>query len=137
MDYELDMVAVPYFTRHKSDKAIKRMSKTVLYKRNHARQDKLNSYYANFDLIRILARNARYDYGKSWKLSLTFIMPMPESWSEKKKGEMCGTINQVKPDLSNLIKFVEDAFYSEDSSIAEYGRMRKEWGYKGKIIIHT
>ena len=64
-------------------------------------------------------------------------MPMPDSWSDNKRLKMCGQIHEQKPDLSNLIKFVEDAFYEDDSGIAEYGRMRKEWGYRGKIIIHT
>lgn len=74
-------------------------------------------------------------------LSLVFVIPMPKSWSAKKKREMNGQPHQVKQrsDLSNLIKAFEDAVYKafgkDDGLIYEYGKMRKEWGYIGKIQI--
>ena len=65
---------------------------------------------------------------------VTFIIPMPKSWSDKKKIEMDGTAHQQKPDSSNLIKALEDALFTDDSAIWDY-RITKRWGYTGKIIV--
>lgn len=71
----------------------------------------------------------------SWvELSLVFQMTMPKHWSEKKKAEMYGTIHTNTPDLSNLIKAVEDALtgiaYPDDRVIGGYfGNPRKVWSY--------
>lgn len=55
-------------------------------------------------------------------LNITFYVPMPTSWSGKKKMELEETPVHVKPDLSNYIKFVEDIangiIYTDDSLIA-------------------
>lgn len=40
-----------------------------------------------------------------------------------------------KPDLSNLIKALEDAVYSQDSIIWSYAGLAKRWAYKGSIEI--
>jgi len=52
-----------------------------------------------------------------------FFMKMPKSWSKKKKSEMIGLPHIKKPDLSNLIKFYEDALnkimWKDDSNIWE------------------
>ena len=38
-------------------------------------------------------------------LDATFILPMPKSWSKKKKQLMHGKPHIIKPDLDNIIKF--------------------------------
>lgn len=43
------------------------------------------------------------------KLCLCFYFPMPKSWSKKKKAALLCEPHCSTPDLSNLIKFVEDA----------------------------
>jgi Holliday junction resolvase RusA-like endonuclease len=40
---------------------------------------------------------------------ITFYMPMPNSWSGKKKERLNGQIHTSKPDIDNLIKGVFDA----------------------------
>ena len=65
---------------------------------------------------------------------VTFHMPMPKSWSEKKKTEMNGTPHQSKKDLDNLFKALGDAVYSDDSSIWDV-RMTKLWSRTGGIKI--
>ena len=64
-----------------------------------------------------------------------FVLPMPESWSTKKKGQMDGTPHQAKPDLSNLLKALEDAVHPHDERIWRYGSIRKIWGRYGRIEI--
>jgi Holliday junction resolvase RusA-like endonuclease len=67
--------------------------------------------------------------------NIAFIMPMPKSWSKKKKEEMDRQPHTQRPDLSNLLKSLEDAVYGEDSHIWHYKTVMKIWGRKGKIII--
>ena len=63
-----------------------------------------------------------------------FILPMPKSWSEKAKRQSNGKPHMQRPDLSNLLKALEDAIYQEDSVIYNV-YIEKRWGPEGKIII--
>jgi len=81
------------------------------------------------------------DIIKSYKVHLPemyahviFVLPMPKSWSDKKKSEMCYQPHQQRPDVDNLFKALADAIYIDDSHIADV-RISKEWGYEGAIII--
>ena len=66
--------------------------------------------------------------------SVVFYMPMPKSWSEKKKNEMDGTPHQQKPDWDNLGKALSDAIYNDDSKIWNI-TISKMWAYEGAIEI--
>ena len=56
-------------------------------------------------------------------LAVRFYLPIPESWSKKKKeSALCLAISPItKPDLSNLVKAVEDAMngvvWRDDSQV--------------------
>lgn len=54
-------------------------------------------------------------------LDITFFMQIPESYSEKRKNALVGTLHSKRPDLSNLIKYVEDVaqgiLFFDDSCI--------------------
>ncbi|MBH2937751.1 RusA family crossover junction endodeoxyribonuclease [Serratia marcescens] len=65
---------------------------------------------------------------------VTFVMPMPPSWSKKKRAEMVGKPHQQKPDADNLLKALMDAIYSEDCAVWDV-RVTKRWGNAGEIII--
>lgn len=65
---------------------------------------------------------------------LTFILPISQSWSKKKKVEMIGKPHRMKPDKDNLEKGFLDSILKEDSVVWD-GRVTKLWGEKGKIII--
>ncbi len=65
---------------------------------------------------------------------IVFILPMPKSWSKKKREAMDGQPHQQKPDIDNLCKSVLDALHKDDSHIYNI-RLSKFWGQKGKIII--
>lgn len=67
-------------------------------------------------------------------LDIVFIIPMPDSWSGKKKEMMNAKSCEVKPDCDNLTKAVCDAFKKNDSDIW-IQRAEKRWGYLGCIII--
>lgn len=57
------------------------------------------------------------------KVRFEFYMSIAKSWSKKKKREALGNVHTSTPDLSNLIKFYEDAFngvlWKDDAQIVE------------------
>jgi Holliday junction resolvase RusA-like endonuclease len=64
-----------------------------------------------------------------------FHIPMPESWSKKKKREMNGRPHQQTPDLDNLIKAVKDALASDDSHVYKYPHAEKRWSLEPSITL--
>lgn len=65
---------------------------------------------------------------------VTFILPMPQSWSKKKRGDMDGKPHTQTPDKDNLEKALLDAIYERDEHVWD-GRVTKLWGKDGKIIV--
>lgn len=64
-----------------------------------------------------------------------FMLPMPKSWSKRKKAEMKGMPHRQKPDIDNLCKALFDAIFADDCHIASI-QLYKHWHDKGQIIIH-
>lgn len=67
---------------------------------------------------------------------VTFVLPMPRSWSKEKRAEMEGRPHQQKPDVDNCTKALLDALFEEDSGIWDL-RTTKLWGSEGKIVVST
>jgi len=67
--------------------------------------------------------------------SIVFTMPMPKSWSKKKKLEHNGRAHKAKPDLDNLCKALLDSIFEDDSHIHAL-TLLKVWGYEGEIVIN-
>jgi len=67
--------------------------------------------------------------------SIDFYIPMPESWSNKKKDEMNNKDHEQKPDLDNLLKSLQDCLCKSDQHISFIGRLSKSWAYMGLIEI--
>ncbi|MGQ0329406.1 RusA family crossover junction endodeoxyribonuclease [Citrobacter portucalensis] len=65
---------------------------------------------------------------------VTFILPMPASWSKKKRADFNGKPHQIKPDFDNMMKALMDAIYENDAHIWD-ARVSKLWGETGRIII--
>lgn len=65
---------------------------------------------------------------------ITFVIPMPVSWSNKKRDAMDGQPHQVKPDVDNLHKGLLDAVFQDDCQVWDH-RVTKIWGEIGAIII--
>ena len=66
--------------------------------------------------------------------SVTFVIPMPKSWSKKKRAQMNGKPHMAKPDVDNLGKACFDACHSDDSHIWKI-TLIKIWGESGSIRI--
>jgi len=67
--------------------------------------------------------------------AITFVVPMPKSWSKKKKDLMNNQPHTQTPDLDNFLKALFDAHMSDDSGIHTLDRVRKVWGLTGQIRL--
>jgi len=89
-------------------------------------------YFAFKNTLRLQAIELRFELGKV--LNAVYLMPMPNSWSSKKKERMNGLPCEVKPDTDNITKGIKDTFRKNDSDIW-YEKAEKRWAFKGSIII--
>jgi len=69
-------------------------------------------------------------------LDIVFYLPMPESWSKKKKIEMFMKPHQQRPDADNLTKSVLDSFGIDDGFVWSI-TAKKYWDNEGRILILT
>lgn len=58
--------------------------------------------------------------------SITFFIPVPPSWSKKKKKLHHGRFHQSKPDIDNLQKAFLDSLMAEDKQVAHL-EVQKRW----------
>ena len=65
---------------------------------------------------------------------VTFVLPMPKSWSKRKRQQMNGEPHKQRPDWDNLGKALSDAVHGEDCHLWDV-RVRKLWGERGAIIV--
>lgn len=70
--------------------------------------------------------------------SIDFFIPVPRSWSKKKKREMHLQPHKSKPDLDNFLKAFKDAIMREDKTVWQYS-LSKRWvnSENGYIEIST
>jgi Holliday junction resolvase RusA-like endonuclease len=99
---------------------------------NKRQRPAVTRYFAYKKLLLIQAKQMNYEIKAV--IDLLFIIPMPNSWSKKKKERMNGLPCKVKPDTDNLTKAVKDTFCKNDSHIWKE-TAEKRWGYKGSLII--
>lgn len=90
------------------------------------------SYWTFKNELVLKANKAGLELGD--ELNVIFVMPFPESWSEKKKKSLEGMPHQQRPDLDNLCKAAQDCLLKEDSHIHKIVAS-KIWGREGKIIF--
>lgn len=107
----------------------------VKYPRLYKRKMQLEKYNKYKDDLLIEAVRVGFEMPMSG-IWIKFYMPMPQSWSKKKKAQMNFAPKQSMPDLSNLVKAFEDGLLKQDNAIWDY-RVSKYWydSIKGFIEI--
>lgn len=95
-------------------------------------------YRAFKDALRQGARALNFEL-PPYGATIVFFLPMPKSWSKRKKEEMAFTPHQMRSrnDSDNLIKGVFDALCPPpkgDGHIYDY-RVSKYWDYEGHVDI--
>lgn len=53
-----------------------------------------------------------------FSVAVISYIPMPASWSTRKRDTLRGTMMRQKPDCDNVLKGVMDALFEDDSSVA-------------------
>jgi Holliday junction resolvase RusA-like endonuclease len=99
------------------------------------KRDCVTHYYAFKDELRLWANKFGLQTLPDSIEMLTFVVPMPQSWSEKKKIQHDKTPHRQKPDLDNMLKALQDCLCTDDKHIWQIKNLSKMWGRTGKILI--
>ena len=67
---------------------------------------------------------------------ISFHVPMPKSWSKKKKGYMNGSAHQQRPDLDNYLKAWKDSVYEEDAIVWRVKASKLWTDGTGHIVVN-
>ncbi len=94
----------------------------------------VSAYYGFKDLLVLEAKRVKLPELPSKIELVQFYIPMPESWSKRKKGIMNNKPHQTTPDIDNCNKSIFDCLLKSDSYIYSV-KIEKFWSYKGYIRI--
>jgi Holliday junction resolvase RusA-like endonuclease len=67
---------------------------------------------------------------------MIFLLPMPTSWSRRKRMEMSWTPHTVRPDIDNLVKALLDALLAQDGHVWSVWA-EKRWSMNPGIRIEA
>lgn len=106
---------------------------------NKRQREAVAKYFKFKDELRAIAKELNYQLKE--QLEIVFIIPMSDSWSEKKKEKFNRMPNKNKPDADNLIKSFKDSLKGTSSFIKDDCEVwnesaKKIWGYTGAIIVY-
>jgi Holliday junction resolvase RusA-like endonuclease len=96
------------------------------------KREAVQQYHLWQNKFRLQANKLGYNLGET--IEAVFFIPMPNSWSEKKKKLFNGMPCKETPDTDNIIKAICDTLKKNDKSIW-YQNCQKRWAYYGSIII--
>lgn len=65
-----------------------------------------------------------------------FFVPMPSTWSDKKRKRMVGLPCKTRPDADNYIKAFLDCTMKEDGTVYRFKDVIKIYSYTGCILIY-
>lgn len=89
-------------------------------------------YRAYSDTLRQACLNEDFVLGEA--IYMEFHIPIPKSWSKKKKAKMVGTSHKSRPDTDNLAKGVMDSLLPEDCKVWHL-EAKKFWSEEGRIVL--
>ena len=88
------------------------------------------------DDVNLEMEKSKFPWGSLDILNVDFYIPMPKSWSGKKKLLMTGMPHKQKPDIDNLCKGLLDSIFREGDDCKVYSlNARKFWWSKGRMVI--
>ena len=97
------------------------------------RQRKVVTQYFDFK-NRLVQQAIEMGFELEQIFDAVYLIPMPNSWSAKKKEKMNGLPCEVQPDTDNITKAIKDTLRKSDSDIW-FEKAEKRWAYHGSIII--
>jgi Holliday junction resolvase RusA-like endonuclease len=118
------------FTFHGKPVPKPRMTRADAWKKRPIVED----YWAFKDEIRRQVNESDFKIGEAHEV--VFFIPMPKSWSKKKKEEMMLEPHRQRPDLDNLLKALWDSLLDEDSA-CHMVKAKKIWDVTPKIWVRN
>lgn len=58
---------------------------------------------------------------------VSFFIPVPRTWTKKKKAAMHFKLHRPRPDIDNFLKALFDPLKKQDASIAHLSGLQKRW----------
>jgi Holliday junction resolvase RusA-like endonuclease len=96
----------------------------------------VKKYYVYSNFLRLQANIQGLESLPPVIESLYIHIPMPKSWSKKKKEAMNGRIHEQTPDIDNILKGIMDTLCKEDKHVAHFkSGLGKFWAKEGAIIL--
>lgn len=92
-------------------------------------------YFQFKDEINKQAKNQDFILGGDF--NILFKIPMPKSWSNKKRVEFDNTPHKSRPDLDNLLKAVQDCLLKEDGLVWKVTAIKLWTSGEAKIYIEN
>ncbi len=128
--YIFDLVPVGAVRMTQSDKWKTNPNHADPNKRQRAEVTKYFSFKTN---LKQQAKMLNYELGDT--LEIVFLVPMPKSWSNKKKEKMNKLPVKTRPDLDNYEKAFMDSLSNEDGNVWKINS-EKRHAYQGSIIVY-
>ena len=107
------------------DKVLFRIGKLRLRAAGLKRLLRLEKYNEYKDAICMLGKKHQFSFPNQG-CHIRFYVPVPPSWSQKKKTRFHGTLHQAKPDIDNFVKAIFDSLFTEDKHVAHF-QASKRW----------
>lgn len=117
-----------------------RMTKSDTWKTNpnhpdpkKRQRDCVRRYFGFKNQINAQANQMKYALKET--LEIIFLIPMPATWSEKKKKSMNKMPVKTRPDIDNYLKAFMDSLTAEDGFVWKINS-EKRYAYKGSILVY-
>ena len=123
-------VQKPSFTIHVPPCSAPRQVRSDAWKPSKA----VLRYRAWKDKVRPLLAAHGWELGDT--LNIHFVIPMPKSWSKKKRELMDGFPHQQRSDIDNFLKAIMD-LPGEDDGHVHTIYAKKTWGVDGSFTIYA
>ena len=143
--YRLDIPPCPKPRMTKADRWRKRPSVLKFFEFRDAVKDYIYRIEKIFDEEQV-GTNLMIKKGKTVFIAgaklefdtfeIEFHVPMPQSWSKKKKADMDKRPHQQRPDLDNYLKAWKDSVYEEDAIVWRVKASKLWTDGTGHIIVN-
>ena len=91
-------------------------------------------YYDFCNSLRMVAQGIHFDLPHEGA-RFVFHVPMPASWSMKRRKQFNGQPCRSAPDLDNYLKAVFDSLLPDDCMVWHIAGAEKRWAEKGAVEI--
>jgi len=122
----LNITPQTYVRATQNDRIFFRIPRDKLRPASLKRLERLEQYNKYKIAILALAKQQHFMLPEQGA-EIIFYIPVSKSWKKYQKEAAHMKLHRNKPDLSNLLKALEDGLMTEDKGIAHYAGLAKIW----------